>query len=93
MGRESVLFKSEEKKNATEAAEVLRLVADKIETGKVILATGGDQVELDIPGRVTLEIKAEEEVGSSGRVKRSLELEIEWEVGVDSGVSDGVSIS
>ena len=93
MGREIVLFKSEENKSASETAEVLRLVADKIEAGKVTLATGGDQVELDIPGRVTLEIKAEEEIEASGRIKRSLELEVEWTVGDDAGSGGGVSIS
>ena len=93
MGRETVLFKSEEKKSAAEAAEVLRLVADKIEAGKVTLASGGDQVELDIPGQVVLEIKAEEEIGGSGGVKRSLELEVEWTVGEDAGSGGGVSIT
>jgi len=93
MGREIILFKSEEKKSAAEAAEVLRLVADKIGAGKMTLATGGDQVELDIPNWVTLEIKSEEETGASGRVKRSLELEVEWAVGDDAGSGGGVSIS
>ncbi|WP_419780060.1 amphi-Trp domain-containing protein [Maridesulfovibrio sp.] len=92
MGKEVVLFKSEEKKTAAEAAEVLRLVADRVESGKLILSAGGEPVELEIPGQVTLEIKAEEETGSSGKVKRSLELEVEWAVGDDVGSGGGVSI-
>jgi len=78
MDKEIVLFKSEEKKSAVEVADALRLVADKIEAGKVILEMGADKVELDIPGQVTFEIKAEEEAGAGGKVKRSLELEVEW---------------
>lgn len=93
MNKEVILFKSEEKKSATEVANALRLVADKIEAGKVVLEMGADRVELDIPGQVTFEIKAEEEAGTSGMVKRSLELEVEWGVGGDNNPAGEVKIS
>lgn len=90
MGRETILFKSEERKTVAEAAAVLRTIADKIESGSVTLTSPSGEVQLTIPANVTLEIKAEEEQGS--RLKRSLEMEIEWAEG-DDAESGGVSIS
>lgn len=80
MGRETVLFKTEEKMTRHQAAELLRAVAEKIETGKVILQQGTQEVKIKIPERVELEVKAEKEVGKR-RTKKKLELEIEWLVG------------
>lgn len=83
MGRETVLFKTEEKMTRKEAAELLRAVAKKIETGKVILQQGTKEVKIKIPERVELEVKAEKEVGKR-RTKKKLELEIEWLVGASA---------
>ncbi len=80
MGREVVLFKSEEKHGRVTVASTLRQLADKLEAGEVILRQGGDELLLEIPARVVLEIKAEEETGKN-KTKRSLEVEIEWLVG------------
>ena len=80
MGRETVLFKTEEKMSRNEVAELLRALAEKIENGKVILQQGSEEVKLKIPDRVELEVKAEKEVGRK-RSKKKLELEIEWLVG------------
>ena len=79
MGRETVLFKSEEKKSLEEVAAVLRLIADKIEKGNLTLQQGNESLNLELPQNVTLEIKAEEESGK--KLKRSLEIEIEWIIG------------
>lgn len=89
MGRETILFKSEEKKTAAEVAAMLRVIADKVEAGGITLKSADSEVVLDIPGQVTLEIKAEEEEGQ--KTKRSLEVEIEWVLGesADTGVSIG----
>ncbi|MDD3617959.1 MAG: amphi-Trp domain-containing protein [Desulfobulbaceae bacterium] len=79
MGRETVLFKSEEKKTRSEIAEVLRLMADRVEQGRISLGNEAGHVDLDFPENLTLEIKAEEETGR--KTKRSLEIELEWPVG------------
>ncbi|MUM77869.1 amphi-Trp domain-containing protein [Pseudodesulfovibrio sp. F-1] len=89
MGRETVLFKSEERKSAAEAAAVLRTIADRIESGQITLTGQGGEVSLVIPPQVTLEIKAEEEEGRT--LKRSLEIELEWAEG-DTGPDTGVKI-
>ncbi|MEA2115966.1 MAG: amphi-Trp domain-containing protein [Thermodesulfobacteriota bacterium] len=83
MGRETVLFKTEEKMTRSAAADLMRRMADKIDSGKVILQQGKNKkVNLKIPGQVELQIKAEKEVGKR-RTKKKLELEIEWLVGAD----------
>ena len=80
MGKEQVLFKSEEKMSAREAAELLRIIADKIDKGKMVLAQGGKETILKVPSRVEVEIKAEKETGRRKTTKK-LEIEIEWRVG------------
>ena len=82
MGRETVLFKSEEKKSRDEAVTILRQIADKVETGNLSLQQGSESLNLHFPRNLTLEIKAEEESGK--RTKRSLEIELEWIVGDQS---------
>ena len=76
MGRERVLFKSEEKKTRAEVAQTIRAIADRVESGKINVSSGGQGVDLEIPQNVVLEIKVEEEE-KHGK-KMSLEIEIEW---------------
>ena len=83
MGRETVLFKNEEKMSRSEVAELLRTLANKLEKGKVLLQQGTEEVKLKIPERVELEVKAEKKVGKR-RTKKKLELEIEWQVGASA---------
>lgn len=90
MGRETILFKSEESKSSAEAAAVLRTIADKVEAGSITLTAHDSQVMLSIPPQVTLEIKAEEEEGRT--LKRSLEVEIEWAEGEGEAAAAGVAI-
>ena len=90
MGKEQVLFKSEEKMSSKQAAELLRTIADKLEKGKVVLAQGSKETELKVPQQVEVEIKAEKETGRKKTTKK-LEIEIEWVVGGAKQAS-GVSI-
>lgn len=79
MGRETILFKSEEKKTRGETAEILRQIADKIKLGNLTLKKGSDSMELNFPENMTVEFKVEEGLGRM--TKRSLEIELEWIVG------------
>ena len=79
MGRETVLFESEEIKTRGEAAEILRKIAEKVESGTVSLQKGDNTFDIDFPPNLKLEIKAEEESGK--KTKRSFEIELEWIVG------------
>lgn len=89
MGRETILFKSEEKKTAAEIAQTLRLVADKVEAGALTLKSGDQAVELEFPNQMELQLKAEEEEGR--KLKRKFEIEIEWVPG-ESGQATGTII-
>ncbi len=84
MGREIVLFKSEEKKDLPSVATFLRQLADKLDGNQVVLRQGTEEIVLDIPNNVVLELKAEEE-DKKGKIKRTLEVEIEWIDGDESG--------
>lgn len=87
---EKVLFKSEEKKQTTEVASILRMVADKVESGRISLTHGSDEVTLSIPKTVTLEFKVEEETKSGkDTLKKSLEIELEWYEGEDGSPTTG----
>lgn len=91
MGKETVLFKSEEKMSHVQAADLLRTLADKVEKGKVTLTQGTKETRLKIPNRVEVEIKAEKETGKK-RVKKKIEVEIEWQVGSQKGTTGPMKI-
>jgi amphi-Trp domain-containing protein len=77
MGKETVLFSSEEKINSQQAAAFLHQLADKIAERQVVLRQGDNELVLVLPDQLVLELKVEEEL-KSGREKRTLEIELEW---------------
>ena len=83
MGREIVLFKSEEKKTSSDIANTLRQIADKIDSGNMTLKQGSEEIMIEFPQNMVLELKVEEEEGK--RLKKSFEIELEWIVGDDQG--------
>lgn len=85
MGIETVLFKSEEKKSASEIANILRQIAEKIDSGTMTLQQGGDEITVTFPGSMVLELKVEEEQGR--KLKKSFEIELEWVPGEEQGGS------
>lgn len=82
MGREIVLFKSEEKKTGKEVSDMLRRIADKIDAGSLTLKQGDEEVILTFPGQMVIELKVEEEQGR--KLKKSFEIELEWIPGESS---------
>lgn len=91
---EITLFKSEEVKSRSEIAEFIRRLADKLEgDGEITLKSGaGESLALSVPENPTLEVKAEEETrAGGGKVKRKLEIELEWIEG-EEGKSGGVTL-
>lgn len=90
---EIVLFKSEERKGRAQIADFLRALADKVESGKVVLKQGGEETTIDIPAALTLEIKAEREEKAGRPDKLSLEVELEWTPGEADGASGGVELA
>jgi amphi-Trp domain-containing protein len=90
MGREVVLFKSEEKKTSGEIADTLRLIAEKIESGSLTLKQDNKETVLEFPGTMTLELKVEEEHGR--KLKKTFEIELEWIPGEEAASGGGASI-
>ncbi len=90
MGRETVLFRSEEHKTRPEVVGFLRGLADRVEKGEVTFQQGDDSVTVNLPHNLVLELKVETE-DKKGREKRTLEVEIEWYEGDngDTGVTFG----
>jgi amphi-Trp domain-containing protein len=84
MGKEIVLFKSEERKDLASVVTFLHQLADKLAKNQVILRQGSEEIVVDIPDNVVLELKVEEE-DKKGKIKRTLEVEIEWIEGDESG--------
>lgn len=80
MGRETTLFKSKEFMSNREVAELMRLLANKIEKGKVTLSRGNEDLKLKIPERLEVQVKAEKEEGKK-KTEKKLEIEIQWLVG------------
>jgi amphi-Trp domain-containing protein len=86
MGKEIKLFKSEEPKNRSEVSAFLHQIADKIEEGNVVLRKAGEEITLDIPHHLILEIEVEDEDKKSKGIQHSLEIEIKW---FDNDMSSG----
>ena len=61
MGKETRLFKSQEKKNRTDVSTFLQQLADKISQGTIILSKGSEELTLQIPENLILEIQVEDE--------------------------------
>jgi amphi-Trp domain-containing protein len=89
MGQERRLFKSEESKQRSEVSEFLRQIAGKIESGQVILRQGQEEITLDMPANLILEIQVEEEDKKSKGMQHSLEIEIKWFEGDGDGGAGG----
>ena len=84
MAKEIVLFKSEERKDLQSVSAFLHQLADSLENNQVILRQGTEEITLDIPNQVILELKVEEE-DKKGKTKHTLEVELEWIEGDESG--------
>lgn len=82
MGRETILFKSEEKKDLSAVTNFLRELADKLDKKKVVLIQGKKTLKVKVPSTVELEVKVEKEEGKR-KTKKKIEIEIEWIVGAE----------
>lgn len=89
MGQEVILFKSEEPKDRQSVAVFLHQLADKIAAGEVILRQGDQEITLALPNNLVLELKAEQEA-KKNKTQLSLEVEIEWYEGDESGTGGPV---
>jgi amphi-Trp domain-containing protein len=85
MGKETRLFKSEEKHTRAEVSAFLHQLADKVNQGQVILRQGNEEINLALPSNLILEIQVEDEDKKRKGIQHSLEVEIKWFDGDDAG--------
>lgn len=78
MGKETRLFKSEDRKNRDEVSAFLNQLAGKISEGEVVLRRGQEEIKLQLPNNLILEIQVEDEDKKRKGIQHSLELEIKW---------------
>ncbi len=78
MGKETRVFKSEERKTRDEVSTFLTQLATKISAGQVVLRQGQEEVTLKLPSNLVLEIQVEDEDKKRRGIQHSLELEIKW---------------
>ena len=86
MGKEKKLFKIEERRSRSDVSAFLQQLAEKIGEGRVILRQGQEELSLDLPHNLILEIQVEDEDKKRKGVQHSLEIEIKW---FDSDASGG----
>ena len=80
MAKKNVLVKSDQRKNLADAAGFLRELADKVESGKVTLVQGDQDVVVDLPETVSFELEYYEQPKKHG-LKKQLEIELQWTEG------------
>lgn len=78
MGEERTLYESEARRTVPEVIDFLQQLAHWLGDRQLAFDDGDETVVITIPDDVVLEIEIEEEDEGDGRVKRSLEVEIEW---------------
>ena len=85
MGKETRLFKSEERRSRAEVSAFLYQLAEKVGAGQVVLRQGQEEIILDMPTNLILEIQVEDEDKKRKGIQHSLEVEIKWFDGDDAG--------
>ncbi len=78
MGKKTRLFKSEELKKRAEVGEFLHQIAERIANGEVVLRKGAEELVLQIPENLILEVQVEDEDKKAKGIQHSLEIEIKW---------------
>ena len=78
MGRETRLFKSQERKSRAEVSNFLHQLADKISNGSVVLSQGAEDLTLQLPESLILEVQVEDEEKGTKGIQHSLEVELKW---------------
>ena len=78
MKKKSKLFKSKERQQRSEVAAFLRTFADKLDSGQVVFRRGAEELVLDVPVNLILEVEVENKVKKSKGSQHTLEVEIKW---------------
>ncbi|MDG5766908.1 amphi-Trp domain-containing protein [Balneolales bacterium ANBcel1] len=72
------IFKSKELKTRQEAADFLHQLAEKVAGGKVQIMQNTEEVFLNLPEEVILEVEVKNKEKGRRGMQQKLELEIKW---------------
>ncbi|POR00957.1 hypothetical protein AU468_08785 [Alkalispirochaeta sphaeroplastigenens] len=78
------LFKGKEIQSRSEAADFFRQIAERIESGQVVLGSGTREVSLEIPETVKLEVEIDQKRKDSRGPRHKMEVELTWYEGEQS---------
>jgi amphi-Trp domain-containing protein len=78
MAKKTLLIKSKQRTNRTEASQFLHQLADKIAEGQVVLRQGPEEINLKLPQFLTLQFKADDKDKPRKGIEHRLEFEIKW---------------
>jgi amphi-Trp domain-containing protein len=59
-------------------SDFVHQLADKISEGQVVLRQGQEEITLQLPQRLILEVQVEDEDKGAKGIQHSLEVEIKW---------------
>lgn len=85
MSDEKKLFKSEEQKSRSEVSEFLQQLATRVAEGEVVFGQGQQEIALQLPERLVLEVQVEDEDKGRRGIQHSLEIELKWFDGDQGG--------
>ncbi len=86
MGKSNILFKTKELKARSEIAAFMKQLAEKIDQGKVTLKAGSEDVALELPDDLMLEVEVDVKEKQAKGKQHTLEVEIKWyEKGFERG--------
>lgn len=75
--KKSVLFRSKELRDTSNAAALLRDIADKMEKGELVIQQGDEKVVLSFGNRIGLSFLVTEKDGKRGKLRR-MKLSLRW---------------
>jgi amphi-Trp domain-containing protein len=78
MAKATKLFKSKEFKGRAEVGDFLHQLADKITNGQVVIRRGEEDLTLEIPANLILELQVEDEDKKTKGIEHKLEIELKW---------------
>ena len=78
MAKKTKVFKSKDRKSRTEVSAFLHQLADRISSGRLMLRQGKEEVTLELPNSMILEIDVEDQVKKVKGLEHTIEIEITW---------------
>jgi amphi-Trp domain-containing protein len=78
MKKKTKLLKSNERKSVTEVSDFLHLIAEKINSGQVVLRQGKEEAVLELPEMLTLKVQVKGKETKKKGMQHALTIGIRW---------------